>query len=73
MGLGSETDSDKNSKLQRYLGAVKNTKACRFQIYVIFKQESQLSKKYNSGIVRNVSSVSRNTCVDLLHTRGYKK
>jgi len=45
MGLGSEPDSDKNSKLQRYLCAVKNIKAYRFQTYTVFKQESQLSKK----------------------------
>jgi len=68
MGLESETDSDENSKLQRYLCTVKNIKAYRFQIYTIFEQGSQLSKKYNSGIVRNVSFVSRNTCVGLLYT-----
>jgi hypothetical protein len=66
MGLGSEKDNDKNSKLQRYLYAVNNIKAYRFQIYTIFKQKSQLSKKYYS--VRNVSFVSRNTRVGLLYT-----
>jgi len=73
MGLGSERDSDKNSKLQRYLCAVKNIKAYLFQMYTIFKQESQLSKKYNSEILRNVSFVFRSTCVGPLHTSGYKK
>jgi hypothetical protein len=73
MGLGSETDSDKNSKLQRYLCVVKNIKAYGFQIHTIFRQEYQLSKKYNAGFVRNVSFVSYETRVGLLHTNRSKK
>ena len=73
MGLGSETDNDKNSKLQRYLCVVKNIKAYGFQIHTIFRQEYQLLKMYNAGIIRNVSFVSHNTCVGLLHTSRSKK